>query len=480
MRRLLAVPAAALTAALSLAAVTPAATAATPGRSASPSLASGALASFGAPASTVRTGLAIVARPTDGNDPRGDSYTTDNVKMKCSAHICVHWVNGTADKVADGWQDTTLTQMNKVWGYVVGDLGYRPPLGDGKRGGNAKLDVYLKDLGSRGYAGYCALERVTSNGLFATSYCVLDNDFDRTQFDDRPPVRNLRTTAVHEFFRAVQYAYDSDEDDWFVESTATWMEEQYADDVNTNRDFIQYGQVAIPSEPLDLAVGNGYPQFGDWVFWEYLSQRLGKGIVKSVWTKAGEFKDGGQMYSTQALVSALKNKGTFAERFALYASSNTAPGKSYSEGGSWGQAAPMEHSYTLTSGSSATDSVTIDHLASSNIKITPSYAVTGKNQRVRIDVDGPSSKSAPRAVVAVTKKDGTIARTVMTLDGSGVGHASFLFDANQISFVTLTLVNASTHYACWTQPSADPSYSCQGSSSDDNRVFTYTARSTTV
>ena len=186
------------------------------------------------------------------------------------------------------------------------------------------------------------------------------------------------------------------------------------------------------------------------------------------------------MSSPPSIVAAPAKSGVLAARFGHAAALDTAPGKSYSEGGSWGQAAPMEHSYTLTSGSSATDSVTIDHLASSNIKITPSYAVTGKNQRVRIDVDGPSSKSAPRAVVAVTKKDGTIARTVMTLDGSGVGHASFLFDANQISFVTLTLVNASTHYACWTQPSADPSYSCQGSSSDDNRVFTYTARSTTV
>lgn len=462
MRRLLAVPAAALTAALSLAGVTPAATAAT------------------VSTATTAHSVNIVMRPTDGNDPRGDSYTTDNVKMKCSAHICVHWVNGTTDKVADGWQDTTLKQMNKIWRYVVGDLGYRPPLGDGKRGGNAKLDVYLKDLGSRGYAGYCALERITKNGLFATSYCVLDNDFDPAQFGGRPAFGNLRTTAVHEFFRAVQYAYDSDEDDWFVESTATWMEEQYADDVNANRTYIQYGQVAIPSAPLDLAVGNGYPQFGDWVFWQYLSQRLGKGIVKTVWNKAGEFKDGGHMYSTQALVSALKKKGSFAERFALYASANTAPGKGYSEGGSWGQSAPMEHSYTISSGATATDTVTINHLASSNIRLTPSYALTGKNQRVRIDVDGPSSKSAPRAVVAVTKKDGTISRTLMSLDTNGAGHGTFLFDAEQVSSVTLTLVNASTHYACWTQPGADPSYSCQGSSKDDNRSFSYTARSTTA
>jgi hypothetical protein len=38
-------------------------------------------------------------------------------------------------------------------------------------------------------------------------------------------VRPLKVTAAHEFFHAVQFAYDIGEDGWLMESTATWMEE---------------------------------------------------------------------------------------------------------------------------------------------------------------------------------------------------------------------------------------------------------------
>ena len=79
----------------------------------------------------------------------------------------------------------------------------------------------------------------------ASGYCVLDNDFAEAQYG-APPMHSLRVTAAHEFFHAVQFAYDYGEDPWLMEATATWMEERVADDVNDNRQYLPYGQVGAP------------------------------------------------------------------------------------------------------------------------------------------------------------------------------------------------------------------------------------------
>ncbi len=420
-------------------------------------------------------------RPTDPHDPRGDSYTTSNVKKKCSAHICVHWVTTTADKAPPGWADTTLSQMNKIWAYEVGKLKFRPPMTDGKRGGNKKFDVYLKNVAPKGYAGYCAKERSIGGGYLASSYCVLDNDFLPSEFNGRAALANLRVTAAHEFFHAIQMAYDSDEDAWLVESTATWMEERYADDVNNNRKYLPDSQVAVPGEPLDVALTGDTPQFGNWVWWEYLSSRLGNGIVRSVWTKAGEYQGAGHMYSTQAVAAALKNEGGFKKRFGSYAAANVFPGGSYVEGGAWGMSAPMSATHTLSLGASTGgQAISVDHMASGNVRFVPGGSVVGTNKRVRINVNGPSSSSSPVAVVTVRKRNGKITRTSMTLDGNGIGQGTYYFDTTTVESVTVTLANASTRFDCWTQPGADPSYSCAGAPKDDDKVFSYSATSITL
>ena len=69
-----------------------------------------------------------------------------------------------------------------------------------------------------------------------SAYCVVDNNFTAAQFfqGTYAPLENLQVTAAHEFFHAVQFAYDAVDDQWFMESTATWMEDEIYDDVNDN------------------------------------------------------------------------------------------------------------------------------------------------------------------------------------------------------------------------------------------------------
>ncbi len=124
-------------------------------------------------------------------------------------------------------------------------LGYRPPATDGARGGSAQFDVYLSQLADDGLYGFCAPEEKVPGQRFVYSgYCVLDNDF--VEFP-RGPLPSLQVTAAHEFFHAIQFAYDATEDRWFMEATATWAEERYADDIDDNRQYLTHGQLGRPA-----------------------------------------------------------------------------------------------------------------------------------------------------------------------------------------------------------------------------------------
>ena len=196
---------------------------------------------------------AILARPTDGaQDPYGFGYSVQAVK-KCKGHFCVHWVTSTIDAPpSPTWVNQMLNLMNKVWNKEVNKMGYRPPVEDRGRGGNSKFDVYLKQLGDQGLYGFCAPERRKPGYQWlASGFCVLDNDFSTLEFP-LPPMQSAQVTAAHEFFHAIQFAYDYGEDAWMLEATATWMEERIFDNVNDNRQYLPSGQVADPSSSARL------------------------------------------------------------------------------------------------------------------------------------------------------------------------------------------------------------------------------------
>ncbi len=418
--------------------------------------------------------IGLLARPTDGAaDTFGDGYNSPSTK-RCSSNICLHWVKNAADPdLATGaWVDETLAQLNKVWKLEVGTMGYRKPLGDGPKGGNSKLDVYLKDVGANGYYGYCAAEKKVFSYTYS-GYCVLDNDFDPAQFGGAPALNSLKVTAAHEFFHAVQYAYDAAEDRWFMESTATWMEERFADGVNDNLQYLDFGQVGQPQVPLDTWVGGGFAQYGDWAWWEYLSQRKGNGVVKSVWSKAGAYKGAPDNYSTQALVAVLKSSGGFKKHFGSYASGNTAPATSYDEGDTWSISAPMSATHTLESSALTTGklSTSIDHMASRNVRVIPGASLAAPGWALKLTIDGPDGTTSPTAVVMVTKLDGSFTRETISLSKSGYGTTVVGFNGAAVSSVTLTLANASTRFVCWKQTDS----SCMGIPRDNAKGYSYTA-----
>ncbi|GAA1478726.1 hypothetical protein GCM10009623_31720 [Nocardioides aestuarii] len=410
----------------------------------------------------------ILARPTDGNqDPYGDGYKARSTR-KCSDTICVHRVKRTADKASGRFASTTLRVLKKVWRAEVGRLGYRRPVKDGRLGGRGgKFDVYLKELGSQGLYGYCAPEyRVRDHPRLANAYCVLDNDFARSQYGGKP-VDTLRVTAAHEFFHAIQFGYDYREDPWLMEATATWIEERFADDVNDNRQYLREGQVRLTHVPLDTFDRDRSFQYGNWTFFEYLSMRFGNGVVKRIWKGAGELRGDGGKYSLQAVRRALPDRVSLPDLYARYAAANATPGRSYPEGSSW-PTPDWAGGGRLGRGDVASGRVRISHLAAHHFRLTPEAELDRSRFRLKVSVDGPARKTSPRMVLVRLTPGGDVVTTEVALDKAGEGSATVPFNTLRTERLFAVAVNASTRFECGSHGTR---YSCRGKPRDERKLF---------
>lgn len=417
-----------------------------------------------------RTAFALLARPTDGTaDRHGFGYDNPATAQKlCSPRVCVWYVPSGGDAPDNlAWVQRTLDVVESSWTRING-MGYRSPVSDGGLGGTPQFDVYLKDLGADSLYGYCAGERRAARRT-ASGYCVVDNDF--AEFPGTPD-GNLRVTAAHEFFHAVQYAYDYAEDPWMMESTATWIEERLATDVNDNRYYLPYSQLYRPLLPLDIFQQGSGTQYGNWIFWEYLSSRYGAGIVLKAWKTAGTLDSDGKAYSFEALRRILRKKGTFPRIYAKFASDNLVPSRAYPEGAAYPAPRP-KRTRTLTKGSrSAAFGARLNHMTSASYRLVPAPGLKGRRSKLRLVVNGPVRKTSPYARVIVHLKNGRLVRKNVKLNRSGDGQAFVTFNSRKVAAVSVTLVNASTRMRC----NQRTPLACAGLPIDDSLRFKLNVR----
>ena len=211
-------------------------------------------------------------------------------------------------------------------------------------------------------------------------------------------------TAAHEFFHAVQFAYDVVEDAWFMESTATWMEDEIYDDVNDNRFYLTHSALRVPEVPLDSQ--SGAFLYGNWIWWRYLTERFpqedGTGLptlVKDVW----ELADDPGIYSVKAMAQAVFDRHRdLAHVFAEFGAANRMPvdpdSGIYEEGEAY-KKSPLSASYDLTETKQSipTKSARLAHLTNTTVAFVPSDFYAENGWSLKVDVDLPSSTHEPFA-----------------------------------------------------------------------------------
>jgi hypothetical protein len=430
----------------------------------------------------------ILGRPSQSGDE--DYYGAGNERPRhCGPNVCVHYaLNGPerlmgASRVDDSgvngvpdYVERVLTTTEHVHDTYVA-AGYRQPKSDGTRGGGSGLtDVYLAQIGNKNLYGYCTSEdNAPSGGPWdLAAYCVLDNDYKPEEFPTNTPTQNMQVTAAHEYFHAVQYAYDAYEDTWFMEATATWAEDELYDNVNDNWNYLDRGQMAQPTRPLDSSAGLGV--YGNWVFFRYLTEKYSDTagglpvLVRSMWRRADGTAGAQDQYSLQAVRNTVAAEGgSLSTQYARFADGNRRPGRTYDEGSAY-PASPLRLGTSkLSSGKprSAWKSATLDHLTSSTARFKPK-SLSSKKWRLKVQVDLADKARGSLAVVSTYLKSGSVSTKFVPLSKRGNGSLRTPFSSGTVSKVEVTLVNASTRFrSCWTD-GTQPQYSCLGVPRDEN------------
>lgn len=426
----------------------------------------------------------LLARPTDGAaDPDGNGYDPGtSPQSACNTTLCVHWIaaNDPADVSGDGisaaddnsngvpdYAELTGNTVQHVHDLYVA-AGYKAPEPDQGLGGDDRIDIYLANIGPDGLYGYCnSDEDIPNNGPYDSwAYCVFDNDYSPGEFPTNTPTENLQVTAAHEYFHAVQFAYDYYEDRWFMEATATWAEDEVYDGVDDNVQYLSDGPLGRPQIALDKFETQGLHQYGDWIFFRYLTERFPTAqggmptLVREMWKRADGSATGPDQYSTQAVNTVLRARSTsFAAQFARFADANRRPTRTYDEGAAnsypkapFGKFAKRNGWYVAT----------LDHMTSATGRFTPSR--TSKQLKIFVDLAGRAT--SPSAVVSVYRKNGSVQTSLIPLNTLGNGARTFPFARSTVAGVEVTLVNASARFSCW-QPVFTP-YSCNGTPRDEN------------
>ena len=421
----------------------------------------------------------LLARPDDETPGQGwDSM--------CTADNCYHWATSGSDAVdpgdvdGDGVPDYVQTVAGTVdhvrQTYVA--AGYRAPKPDGTAGGNAKTDIYLADVGNDSLYGFCTSDMANPPGggpWDAWAYCVLDNDYDPDQFPTNTPLENLQVTAAHEYFHAVQFAYDILEDAWLMEATATWAEDELYDDVDDNLQYLSESPLKKPGQPLDTFNDAG-AQYGTWIFFRFLTENVTAEegglptLVRDIWRRADGALGGPDDYSIQAVTEVLGSYGfDLSEAFGLFAAVNRAPGLHYEEGAanhypSAGPAATIR--LTSTKKDSGWQGATLKHLSSITPRYVPGSGLSASAWKLKLSLNLPPLSTAPAAVVTVYPKSGAPQVVLVPLNAQGDATRKVAFGSARVKYVEVTLANAGARYDCWT----DGAYTCQGSSLDDGRA----------
>lgn len=430
----------------------------------------------------------LLSRPSTPPDNPSDPYDVyygngAEVETACGDDVCLHWVeSGDHATVDPAYRALTLETLNEVHDAYEA-AGYRSPLPDGAAGGDNRTDVYLANVDALGLYGYCTSDEPLAEGKYAYwAYCVLDNDY--ALFDNRAPEANMRVTAAHEYYHAVQFAYDALEDGWLMENTATWAEDELFDDVNDNYSYLEHGQMGASQLPLDTMNTEGLEQYGNWTLFRMLSEKVPgeqggmSDVVRRIWENADSTNGAeNDQYSLQAVASAVKDAAgiSFGTFYTLWSTANREPDAYYEEGSAY-PVPPAFATHSLTPGSPGTGTRTVlqDHLTADTVVFNPSRKMKA-GWKLKVAVDMGSLAQGSNAVISVFHKDGATDIRPLKLSSKGIGALKVPFDSRTVSRVELTLVNASTRTQCWNDNAGPLYFSCFGTPLDEQVRQTYAA-----
>ena len=259
-----------------------------------------------------------------------------------------------ADADSSGVPDyVELVGESVAWAYEeqVNGLGFRAPLSDagaGDNGGDGRYDVYLLDFGAFNYG---------SDGMLGTDACyegeggihqcityiLIENDFAEYGY---PSIETaVKILASHEFFHAIQNAYDENQDETWSEGSAMWAEEEIYPE-QTDFEGATYAYMSKTDRSLDEPLGLSF-SYGTGIWSKFLSEYFESDVIRQIWESCQNgshgYADPTYLEATDATLiqnydSSLTKAFLDFGRWNLFTGSRADSSQSYAKGNHYGAA----------------------------------------------------------------------------------------------------------------------------------------------
>lgn len=256
--------------------------------------------------------------------------------------------------------------------------GFRQPVLDEERN---TYDIYVYDLRDK-YGITYSSSIYNSRSLrssVASSYICIDNSYSKEKGFDKGRLECMKVTAAHEFFHAVQNAYNVQADTWWKEASATWNEDEIYTGIN---DYVRYiaSYFKTPYKSLDETSYSGV------IFAKFLSENYGGyDTIRKIW----EMQASGDDNSIQAIDRFIrtnfsgKDIGMIYNQFSAY---NTNPAQYYKQGTAWNISAAAQNTYARYPVSMNLG--LLNHLSSNYQLFKPGGPEEGKSLRIALEGAG--------------------------------------------------------------------------------------------
>ena len=191
--------------------------------------------------------------------------------------------------------------FEEVWSFHIDSMGFdKPPMGP-----DDLYEVNIENLPSN-YFGYAVAQ---GSGSSCNGYISMRNSYTSNPFKALSETDNIKVTAVHEFFHAIQFGYNCysirnlSGDLWFMEATAVWSEDELYNGIN---DLYRYMPTWF-SNPDQSINDQSTHMYGTFILFQYIDEHLGgPETIKACWENSKNLAHPTQDVSFDAVDAALE------------------------------------------------------------------------------------------------------------------------------------------------------------------------------
>ena len=170
-----------------------------------------------------------------------------------------------------------------VWIFFEDTLGYSSPLDNNQPSGSQKYDIYIENLPTNYFAITYTSAFINESGTSCSSYIKMRNNYNGSVFQDITELENIKITAAHEFFHAIQFSYNCFERFWLMEATAVWSEDEIYNNIN---DHYRYMTAWFQNSSRNIDDESNH-MYGSFILFQYIDEHLGgPDMIKAIWEQS--------------------------------------------------------------------------------------------------------------------------------------------------------------------------------------------------